>query len=161
MGAWDIFDKNEKCHMVVLAWNKLYIMKQALSLSKVAKTNIWVVIHYISRPVRLVLCDSKIQPWLVIPIVVDDRCVLYSCLVQGWIIAEPQHMPAPIKWIRQVIKRYQPRRQCPQFPQSSILILQNNPSSLVKRKANKKGKYHLGYGRGCHYVLDFIKLFIS
>lgn len=63
----------------------------------VTNPKIRVVIHYIFWPVILVLRNSQIQPWLVVSIVMDDCCILYCRLVEGWVIAKSQRMPSPIQ----------------------------------------------------------------
>lgn len=94
--------------------------------SNVARLKIGVIIHYISRPVRLVLGNSQIQPWLVVSVVMNDSCIVYLCLIKSWVIAKSQDMPTPVQRIGQVVESDKSRRQGPKFPKSSILILQNN-----------------------------------
>jgi hypothetical protein len=67
--------------------------------NNVALLKIRVIILYISRPVRLVLGNSQIQPWLVIPIVVNYSCTLYLSLVKSRVITKSQDMPTSVQWI--------------------------------------------------------------
>lgn len=51
--------------------------QQELLFPKVAIFKIVIIIHYIFRPVRLVLRDCQIQPWFVVSIVMDDSPIVY------------------------------------------------------------------------------------
>lgn len=70
----------------------------------VARTKIRVIIHDIFGPEGLVLGDGQIQPWLVIPVVVDDSAVLYLSEVERGVIAESQDMPPAIEGISQIVE---------------------------------------------------------
>ena len=99
-------------------------MEKKYLFANVTQSQIRVIKHYISRPVRPVLGNSQSQPGLVVSVVMDDSCILYLCFIKGRIIAKPQDMPTPMQRIGQVIESDQSRRQRAKFPKCSVLILQ-------------------------------------
>lgn len=63
-------------------------MDKKYLVANIAQSKIRVIKHYVSRPVRLVLRNSQIQPWLVVSIIMDDSCILYLSMIEGWVIAK-------------------------------------------------------------------------
>ena len=124
-----------------------------------------VVKHNISRPVRIILWNGQIQPWLVVSIVMDDSGVLYLWLIKGWVIAKSQDMPTSIQWIRQVIESDQSRWQWAKFPKGPILILQNSFTSVASLSSkttsissmNEKASMFVGQTRNRINIRIFIK----
>jgi hypothetical protein len=70
----------------------------------IAMSNVWAANIDILGPVGLVLGNGKVQPGLVIPVVMNYCSILDFSNVNGWIIAKAQDMPSAIQWVCQIVE---------------------------------------------------------
>lgn len=74
-------------------------------------------------PVVPVLGHGDLQPGLHVAVEVDHSSLGDDAVVEGPVVAEPQHVPRLFERLGQLVEGDQPRRQRPQLPQRPVFVL--------------------------------------
>ena len=100
-------------------------------LTQVASTDVGVIILDILGPIWSVLGHCQLQPWLHVPIVMNNSSTVYLRTVYAWVVSQSKNVPGLIQGMRQFVEGQEARRKCPKLPKNSVFILEEQNSKMI------------------------------